>query len=61
MDDANLAPRDISTLVRALLEGIERGELRASPGEVRFLASIDELLSGEARPSAWRSRGVRAR
>lgn len=41
----DLTPGDIARLVQALLDGIERGELEASPREVEFLASIEELLS----------------
>jgi hypothetical protein len=40
----DLAPKDIGQLVQALLESIGRGELEASPDEVRFLRSVMDLL-----------------
>lgn len=42
--DQNLGTRDIAGVVSALLEGIRRGELHASPKEVAFLSSIEGLL-----------------
>jgi hypothetical protein len=40
----DLAPRDIGHLIDALLQGIDRGELEATPEEVRFLRSVADLL-----------------
>ena len=40
----DMAPRDIGQLVHALLASIARGELEASPEEVRFLRSVVDLL-----------------
>ena len=45
----DMAPQDIEQVVRALLDGIERGELTASPQEVEFLSSIVQILSPEIR------------
>lgn len=44
-EEHDLSPGDIAMLVQALLDSIQRGELDASPREVEFLASIEELLS----------------
>ncbi|HEX9823863.1 MAG TPA: hypothetical protein VGB51_05640 [Actinomycetota bacterium] len=44
----DLAPGDIGRLVRALLAGIERGELEATPHEVEFLSSIGEILVSDS-------------
>lgn len=41
----DLAPGDIARLIQALLDSIDRGEVQASPREVEFLASIEELLA----------------
>jgi hypothetical protein len=41
----DLGAGDIARVVDALLEGIRRGELRATAREVEFLSSIDQLLS----------------
>lgn len=47
--ERELAPQDIGQLVRALLAGIERGELEASPKEIDFLNSVAEMLTAERR------------
>lgn len=44
LEDRDMTPGDVARLVRALLAGIERGELDASPREVEFLSSIAEML-----------------
>ena len=46
-----LAPTDVASLVDALLEGIRRGELEASPREVEFLRSVSSLLGTPRTPS----------
>jgi hypothetical protein len=43
----DLSSRDIGELVRALLTGIQRGELNATSSEVRFLQSVAQLLPPE--------------
>ena len=47
-----LAPADVASLVDALLDGIRRGELAASPREVEFLRSVSELLTANGRRNA---------
>lgn len=42
--EPDLAPGDIASLVNALLDGIDRGELSASPKEIDFLRSVAEIL-----------------
>ncbi len=49
MGELDIAPQDIEQVVRALLDGIERGELTASTEEVDFLTSIVQMLSSETR------------
>jgi hypothetical protein len=43
LEDQDFAADDVFVLVSALLEGIQRGELEASPKEVEFLISIERL------------------
>lgn len=43
--ERELAAQDIGRLVQALLAGIERGELEASPKEIDFLASVADMLA----------------
>lgn len=43
-EDQELQPGDITVVISALLEGIQRGELDASPREVEFLNSIVLIL-----------------
>ena len=40
----DLAPKDIGHVIEALLQAIERGELEATPEEVRFLRSVADLF-----------------
>lgn len=49
MGELDMAPQDIEQVVRALLDGIERGELTASREEFDFLTSIVQMLSSETR------------
>ena len=46
-----LAAGDIGQLVRALLAGIQRGELEASAKEIDFLASVADMLAPRAEAS----------
>ncbi len=49
LGEMDMAPNDIEQVVRALLDGIERGELSASPEELEFLTSIMQMLSPDTR------------
>jgi hypothetical protein len=43
LEEQDFAADDVFVLVSALLEGIQRGELEASPKEIEFLISIERL------------------
>ena len=43
-EDQELEPSEITVVISALLEGIQRGELDATPREVEFLNSIVLIL-----------------